>query len=201
MKKIFALLLLYLISTLAGYTAGYKGSLPDVKGAFDYVRATPQTTKGIFNNLDENDKANYKRIPKENKAYIDIILKKDNTSPYLKDLNDVIAILEKMQKCINSNGSIQKFNAIASSIIDHADYMTEKYQNKPERFYISFAKLQNVAAQAREIATLRCESQLYIKYLLTQGDGKVYSQDSINQQLQNFEIEVDNAIKIMKDSR
>ena len=76
MKKIFALLLLYLISTLAGYTAGYKGSLPDVKGAFDYVRATPQTTKGIFNNLDENDKANYKRIPKENKAYIDIILKK-----------------------------------------------------------------------------------------------------------------------------
>ena len=200
MKKIFILLFIYLMTTSVSYSSGYKGSLPDIKGAFDYVRATPQTTKGIFNTLDDNEKPNYKKIPKENKAYIDIILKKDKTSPYLTDLNDVIAILEKMQKCINSNGSIQKFNAIASSIIDHADYMAEKYRDKPERFYISFAKLQTVAAQAREIATLRCESQVYIKYLLTQADGKVYSQDSINQQIQNFEIEVDNAIKIMKDS-
>lgn len=201
MKKIFILTFIYLTTSLASLAAGYKGSLPDVKGAFEHLRATPQTTKGLFNPLDESEKPNYKKIPKENKAYIDIILKKEKTSPYLKDLHDVILILEKMQKCINSNGSIQKFNAIASSIIDHADYMAEKYQDKPERFYISFAKLQTVAAQAREIATLRCESQVYIKYLLTQGDGKVYSQDSINQQIQNFEIEVDNAIKIMKDSR
>lgn len=202
MKKIFTKVFLILTSTLICCGSGYKGSLPDIKGEFEYVRATPQVTKGLFNPLDESEHTpNYKKIPRENKAYIDIILKKDRTSPYINDLNDVIGLLEKMQKCIQTNGSIQRFNAISSSIIDHADFMREKYANSPERYYISFAKLQNIAVQARDIATLRCESQIYIKYLTYQGDGQVYSKDSINRQLQSFEIELENAIKIMKDSR
>ena len=106
-----------------------------------------------------------------------------------------------MQKCIEKNGSIQKFNAIASSIIDHADYMSKKYENSPERYYISFAKLQNIAQQARALATLRCESQVYIKYLTYQGEGQMYSQQNIDRQIQIFENELDNAIRIMKDSR
>ena len=104
---------------------------------------------------------------------VDIILKKDKTSPYINDLNEVISLLEKMKKCIDSNGNVQKFNAIASSIIDHADYMAEKYASSPERYYISFVKLQNIAAEVRNLATLRCESQVYIKYLAYQHDNKM----------------------------
>lgn len=181
---------------------GYKGSLPDINQQFEYKRTTNHVTKGIYNTFDETERSpQLKKAPRENKSYIDIILKKDRSSPYLNDLNDIIFILEKMKKCIDTNGSLQKFNAIASSIIDHADYMNEKYAQSPERYYISFAKLQSIAAQARNIATLRCESQVYIKYLTYQGDGQVYSKDSINRQLQAFEEELDNAIKIMKDSR
>ena len=106
-----------------------------------------------------------------------------------------------MQKCIKNGGNIQKFNSIASSIIDHADYMNEKYGEKPEKYYISFSKLQNIAAQARNIATLRCESQVYIKYLTYQGDGQVYSKDSIDAQIKAFSEELDSAIRIMKDAR
>ena len=106
-----------------------------------------------------------------------------------------------MQKCLESNGSIQKFNAIASSIIDHADYMAKKYENKPEKYYISFAKLQYIAGEARQIATLRCESQVYIKYLLYQGEGKEYSKDNINKELLDFKKDLDSAIDIMRDSR
>lgn len=201
MKKVFIKASILFIATISCTGAGYRGTLPDIKGEFDYLRSTPQSTKGIYDTNSTINSPNYKKIPRENKAYLDIILKKDKTSPYINDLNDVIKILEKMQKCLETNDSIQKFNAIASSIIDHADYMAKKYEEKPERFYISFAKLQYIAGEARQIATLRCESQVYIKYLLYQGEGKEYSKDNINKELADFKKDLDNAIEIMKSSR
>lgn len=202
MKKIFSKVIILLCTAAVCTGGGYKGSLPSINQQFEYKRTTNHVTKGIYKTIDETERpAHLQKVPRENKSYIDIILKKDRSSPYINDLNDVILILEKLKKCIDTNGSIQKFNAIASSVIDHADYMNEKYAQSPERYYISFAKLQNIAAQARNIATLRCESQVYIKYLTYQGDGQVYSKDSINNQLKAFSLELDNAIKIMKDSR
>lgn len=182
--------------------SGYKGSLPDIESNFEYARTNvTKESKPLFKTINEYEKnPRYKKVPRENPQYIDIILKKDKTSPYINDLNDVILILEKMQKCIENKGSVQKFNAIASSIIDHADYMAEKYENRPEKYYISFVKLQDIANQARAIATLRCESQVYIKYLTYQGEGQIYSKDSIQRQIDIFADELDKAIKILKDS-
>lgn len=181
--------------------SGYKGSLPDIDSEFEQIRTTPKETKSLFNSINENEHVpKYKKTPRENPSYIDIILKKDKTSPYINDLNEAIAILEKMQKCIKNNGNIQKFNGIASSIIDHADYIKEKYANRPEQYYISYVKLQNIAAQARDIATLRCESQVYIKYLTYQGEGQIYSKDSIKKQLDIFEEEIEKTIRILKDA-
>lgn len=201
MKTVYSKILLLSFIVIFCCGSGYKGSLPDIDMQFEYLRTTPKETKPLYNTIDEFDHpAQFKRVPKENKSYIDIILKKDKTSPYINDLNDVIPILEKMKKCIEKHGSIQKFNGIASSIIDHADFIAQKYADQPERYYISFAKLQNIAAQARSIATLRCESQVYIKYLTYQGEGQIYSKDSIQRQLDLFEQELENTIKILKDS-
>lgn len=200
MKKIFSKTLLFLIITTTCCGSGYKGTLPDISASFVTQRKDLKSnTRPIFNTKNKNTDE-LKKAPKENPQYIDIILKKDKSSPYLNDLNDVIAILEKMKKCIDSNGNVQKFNAIASSIIDHADYMAEKYAESPERYYISFVKLQNIAAEARNLATLRCESQVYIKYLTYQGDGQVYSKDSINQQIQLFKEQLETTIRILKDA-
>ena len=180
---------------------GYKGSLPNIDNEFEYLRGTAQISKQLYNTTDEfSSQPKYKPVPRENKSYIDIILKKDRTSPYINDLNDVIPLLVKMKKCIDTNGSIQKFNAIASSIIDHADYMSVKYADKPEHYDISYAKLQNIAAQARAVATLRCESLVYIKYLTYQGEGQIYSKESINNQLLLFSEELEATIRILKDA-
>lgn len=201
MKKVFSKITILSLMVLVCSGSGYKGSLPNIDMQFEYLRTTPKETKPLYNTMDEFDHpAQLKKVPRENKQYIDIILKRDKTSPYINDLNDVIPILEKMKKCLENHGNIQKFNGIASSIIDHADYIALKYANQPERYYISFAKLQNIAAQARSIATLRCESQVYIKYLTYQGEGQIYSKDSIQRQLDLFEEELDITIKILKDS-
>lgn len=201
MKKIVGKILTIFICTFFCIGSGYKGSLPDINMQFEHKKTTKTQTQPIYRTIDEfAHPAQFKNIPRENPTYIDIILKKDKSSPYINDLNDVIPLLEKLQKCIQGNGSLQKFNAIASSIIDHADYIAQKYANKPESYYISYAKLQNIAAQTRSVATLRCESQVYIKYLATQGDGQIYSKESIQMQIDLLEQELDNTIKILKDS-
>ncbi len=202
MKKVFYKLFIFFLAIFVCSGAGYRGSLPDIEAEFETQReAIPQPTKPIFNTSGSNNlNPKYKKAPRENPQYIDIILKKDKTSPYINDLNDVIVLLEKMKKCIDNNGSVQKFNAIASSIIDHADFIAQKYADRPEKYYISFVKLQSIAAEARSLATLRCESQVYIKYLTYQGEGQVYSPKSINAQIEFFRDQLEITIRILKDA-
>lgn len=194
--KILHIFLIVLMTT----GAGYKGTLPNLESYFESERSGPSNTRPIFNTDSKSINHKFKRVPRENPQYIDIILKKEKTSPYLNDLSDVILILEKMQKCIEKNGSVQRFNAIASSIIDHAEYIAEKYKDKPEKHYISFVKLQELSAEVRNLATLRCESQIYIKYLTYQGEGEVYSKESIDQQIAAFEENLKITIRILKDA-
>lgn len=197
MKRILPILFFALICS----GAGFKGSLPQIEPQFEYIRSEPKMTQPMFNANDELDMPpNYIKNPRENKTYIDLILKKDKTSPYLNDLNDIIPILEKMQKCIEQQGNVQKFNAIASSIIDHADYLNEKYAYKPEKYYISFKKMQELAAQARAVATLRCEAQIYLKYLTYQNEGQVYSKENIQRQVNYFSQELNATLQLLRDA-
>lgn len=201
MKKIVQKIAGLLFCAIICSAAGYKGSLPNIEPQFEYLKTTPKVTQPLFNSIDELDKpAGYTKTPRDNKTYVDLILKKDKTSPYINDLNDIITIMEKMQKCIEGQGNVQKFNAIASSIIDHADYMNEKYANKPEKYYISFKKYQELAAQARAIATLRCEAQIYIKYLTYQNEGQVYSKENIQRQMSYFSQELNTTIQVLRDA-
>ena len=201
MKKTFSKLLILSLSIIVCSGSGYRGSLPDINAQFEYKRTSTQETQPFYRTIDEIDHpAQFKKVPRENPAYIDIILKKDKSSPYINDLNGVIPLLEKLQKCIQTDGSIQKFNAIASSIIDHADYIAQKYADRPEKYYISYTKLQNISAHVRTVATLRCESLVYIKYLATQGEGQIYSKDSLKEQIDLLSQELAVTIRILKDS-
>ena len=201
MKKTYSKLLILALSIIICSGSGYRGTLPDINMQFEYKRTSTEESQPFYRTIDEiHHPAQFKNVPRENPSYIDIILKKDKSSPYINDLNDVIFLLEKLQKCIQNNGNIQKFNAISSSIIDHADYIAQKYADKPERYYISFSKLQSIAAQVRSVATLRCEATVYVKYLAAQGEGAIYSKESLQQQIDMLERDLDITIKILKDS-
>ena len=93
MKKFFLPILCILITC----GAGYKGTLPDLEKQLEHKRKTPKTSIPKFNvNKFSKDK-NLKKIPRKNKTYIKIILKKDKTSEYITDVNDIILILEKLK--------------------------------------------------------------------------------------------------------
>lgn len=195
MKKILPVIIL---SSVICSGAGYQGSLPDINAEFEYLRKTgPQTSRPLFNH-NQDTQSKLAPAPRDNKTYIDIILKKEQKTPYIDDINDVIRILEKMQDCILTNGKVQRFNALASYLIDNADFMRTRYKNQPEEHYITFKKIMALSAQARSIASLRCEAEIYIKYLPYQNEGQSYSKENIQKQISYFEKELEETLKLLR---
>ena len=92
------------------YGKGYVGTLPDISGQF--APDEPSEKKPIFEkNKNFNSSKEIKPVPRDNPAFVNIILKTDKTSQYIKDLNELLPQLENILYCIENNYDVQKFNA------------------------------------------------------------------------------------------
>ena len=103
-----------------------------------------------------------------------------------------------MQDCIATDNEVQRFNALASALIDNADFMQARYKNKPEEHYVSFKKVIEISTKARSLATLRCEAEIYVKYLPYSNEGQAYSKDNINKQIEYFSKDLESALKVLR---
>ena len=178
MKKIFVLIFIILFTT----GAGYEGKLPDLETDMAYKIKTKKIEHAPFPNA---KKGNIKekelvKVPRENKEYVDIIIKKDRTSEYVKDIQPVIEVLEKFKNYIEDDVSVQMFNACANSYIDYAYFIQTKYQSRPERYYASYRAITGIIEDTRDAATLRAESVAYKKYLPYSAEGQKYSKESLD---------------------
>lgn len=181
--------------------SGYVGTLPDVSKNFKTNE--PQKTKPIFEEAKNfNSSEEIKPVPRDNPAFVNIILKQDKISPYLNDLNeDILPQLENLLLCIENNYDVQKFNAKAYFFNKTIEYLTEKYNGKPESNYISFKKLQELSTHTKSVATLRQEAEKYKPYLAYTGAGYLYNENVINQQLDYLKTEIEQTIVILKEAR
>ena len=124
MKRIFGLILIVILTC----GAGYEGELPDLDAEMGYKIKT-KIVKPVYQKPAKDPVL--QEVPRENKEYVDIIIKKSRTSEYVKDIQPVIALLEKFKTYIEDDKDIQMFNAIASNYIDHAYYIQTKYAKRP----------------------------------------------------------------------
>ncbi len=199
MKRIVQKILITGLIAFVCSGAGYKGKLPDIKSEFEYQRHEPEMTRPLFNhNHEETKNLKLAPAPKDNKTYIDIIMKKEPNSPYLDDINDVIKILEKMQDCIATDNEVQRFNALASALIDNADFMQARYKDKPEEHYVSFKSIMKISSRARAVASLRCEAEIYVKYLPYQNEGQAYSKENVQKQVDYFSKDIEDTLKVLR---
>ena len=195
MKRILAIITCVILTS----GAGYKGTLPDLKTEFDYKRNTPESSAPVFT-PSENPIANeLKPIPRDNQTYLEIIIKKDKSTQYINETNEVIIILEKLKKCIETDKDIQKFNATVSNLIDHITYIQEAYNDRPESAYISYKNMVSLSQQARKVAVLRTESQVYTKYLPYSSSGAVYKPDNINNQVSSLLKSINETLFVLKN--
>ncbi len=195
MKRILPILL----SLLLTCGAGYKGTLPDLASEFDYKRTQPTTATPNFSETKNPVLDELKPVPRDNKKYIDIIIKKNKSSKYENDTIEVIKIIERLKQCIEKSNDIQMFNATISNLIDHVAYIKDTYENQQESTFTSYKTLLKLSSQARNVAVLRTESQIYTKYLPYQSDGSVYSKHNIDIQTKSLLKSINQTLYVLKN--
>ncbi len=179
---------------------GYNGTLPDLNK--NYKLPDEKVVTPIYeSDEDFTDPSTLKPVPRNNPAFVNIILKSDKSSSYLNDINDMIGYVEKLIESIENQESDQLFIAKARVFKFKVDYLKKLYEGKSESYYASYKQLQRTGAHTDAIATLRQEAVIYKKYLAYQTTGSVYNPANIAQQLEYLLAELQDTLMILKDER
>lgn len=177
---------------------GYAGTLPNLKKTFQ--KKEEKVATPIFESQrDFNDPSDLKPVPRDNPSFINIIQKKDKTSRYVVDANEMIPILERLADCIEEEGNVQLFVTRANVVSMNIDHLITKYEGQPESYYESFRKLLEVNRYVKTISELRREAITYQRYLAYQTSGSIYNPENINEQLQYLLEEINTVIIMLKD--
>lgn len=211
MKKILIVLLIIMCSSLGcmAKTAdsttnnvldskGYTGTLPDILDKYQTTKPAKGTP--VFEaeeGFDDPDKL--RPVPSENPAFVDIIMKRDKTSNYVKDISRIIPQVEALIDCIENGEDIQMFVAKATTFDFSVGALRKRYEGKPESYFVSYTKLMELALRAKSLAELRKEGAEYNKYLAYQSAGAIYAPDNINKELEYFLEELQKALGVLRE--
>lgn len=177
---------------------GYAGTLPNIGEKVE--KSKTKVTTPIFESQEGFDNpADLKPVPKDNPAFINIIQKKDKNSPFVDDATEIIPMLEKLVDCIEDNENVQLFVTKANLLSLNIDNLGEKYKGKPESYYESFRKLQDVNRYVKSISLLRREAITYQRYLAYSESGSIYNPENIAQQLEYLKDELNAVILMLRE--
>ena len=177
---------------------GYTGTLPDILDKYQTTKPAKGTP--IFEaeeGFDDPDKL--KPVPRDNPAFVDIILKGDKTSNYVNDINRIIPQVESLIDSIENGEDVQRFVAKATTLDFSIGALRKRYEGKPEGYFISYTKLMEIGMRAKSLAELRKEGAEYNKYLAYQSAGAIYAPDNINRELQYFLEELQKVLAILRE--
>lgn len=176
---------------------GYAGTLPELNKNLQPKQDKVSTP--IFESQNGfNNPSDLKPVPKDNPAFINIISKKDKTSAYVVDANEIIPIIEKLADSIEENSNVQLFVTRANVLSMNLDHLQTKYEGQPESYYESFKKLMEINRYVKTLAQLRREAVTYQRYLAYQSTGSIYNPENINQQMQYLLDELNAAVVMLK---
>lgn len=180
--------------------SGYVGTLPDVTKIFQKTQSEQSTP--TFDSVDGfNTQDDIKPAPRNNPAFVNIILKKDKTSHYVNDLNDIIGIVEQLQTTVENKDDVQKFNAQSYNLEENVEYFRDKYKNQAEASYISFQKVMQLNTHVQSLAKLRLDREVYTPYVTTEHSGNAFSQNNIDNQLDYLLDDIKSTLVILKETR
>lgn len=178
---------------------GYVGTLPDLTRTHSAKEARKDKVE-VRPAKDFNSENALKPVPRDNPAFVNIILKSDKTSQYVNDLNEFIPLLENIYDLIDNGSNVQIFNAKVFYLNKNADFFRDKYNNKPESHFISYKKLLELSMHAKSLALLRQEAERYNPYLAYGNAGYIYNPNNITEQLGYLKTEIEQTILILKES-
>lgn len=180
--------------------SGYVGTLPNLEEQFK--SSQEQEAKPTFDYQEGfNDPDAIKPAPRNNPSFVNIIIKRDKTSKYVNDLNELIFIIEGLQDLVEDKANVQRFNAKAYFLKESAENFRDKYRNRAEESFISYKKVMQLNSQVQTLAQLRRESEVYSPYVTAQGSGNIFSKNNIDNQLNYLNEEIKKTLVILKETK
>lgn len=176
---------------------GYAGTLPKLDDKIPAKQKKVATP--IYESQENfNSPSDLKPVPKNDPAFINIISKKDKTSTYIIDAQEIIPLIERLADTIEEESNVQLFVTRANVLTMNIDHLITKYEGQPESYYESFKKLLEVNQFVKTVAQLRREAVTYQRYLAYQSAGSIYNPENINQQLQYLLEELNTAALLLR---
>lgn len=160
---------------------GYYGTLPDIEADFEYKKqVAPSSSQSdmIIPENDEINEENLKPAPFDDALFLDMVIKKEKDSDFVKDIQKIKMALQNLKKCIEEEGNIQRFNSCVNMLELYVQNLKRKYENKPESFKESYIEVLNTNYYAKLLGNLKYDSNYYARYIPVE-QGK-YSQDNIS---------------------
>lgn len=176
---------------------GYVGDLPELSQKFG--EPEPAKTKPQYEATKNFNSANQvKPTPLDNPAFVNIILKADKNTQYINDINDLLPTLEKIHDLIENESDVQKFIATTYFFNKNIEYLRDKYQNKPEFYFVSFQKILETDLHVQTVSNLRAEAVKNAPYMAYGTNGKIYNSVNIDEQLSYLQKEIEETIAVIK---
>ena len=205
MNRLLLLLIIVLVSvqtveagkTVVDKSKGYVGELPEL--GKQYQETESAKTKPQYEaTKDFNSENQVKPIPRDNPAFVNIILKADKNTQYVNDINELLPTLEKIYDSIENEEDVQKFVATTYFFNKTIEYLREKYQDKPVFYFVSFQKILETDLHMQTVTNLRVEAVRNTPYMAYGADGKIYNSVNIDEQLAYLQKEIEETIAIIK---
>ena len=178
---------------------GYVGELPKLGKKIDDEKKESKTQPQYEKVKEFTSKEKIKDIPRDDPAFVNIILKADKNTQYINDINDMLPMLEKIYDMIEDDVDVQKFVATTYFFNKNVEVLREKYENRPEFYFISFQKLLETDLQIQTISNLRVEAVKNTPYMAFGTEGKIYNSVNIQDQLSYLLKEIEETIMAIKN--
>ena len=162
---------------------GYYGTLPNIEEDFAYKKqSSPSSSQMDVKVPDESEltEENLKPAPFDDALFLDMIIKKEPDSEYVKDIQKTKFALENLKKCIEEKGDIQKFNANVNLVELYVQNLKKKYDDKSESLKESYIDVLNTNYYAKLLGNLKYDANYYARYIPV-AQGK-YSKENISQE-------------------
>lgn len=160
---------------------GYYGSLPDIDREFQYKKQqnsnTSTQTDLKLPQEEKLDEQNLKPAPFDDSLFLDMVIKKEQNSEYVNDIQKIKYALTNLKKCLEENGNIQRFNACVNGLDLYIQNLKKKYQEKPESYKESYIELLNTNYYAKLLGNLKYDANYYARYVPV-NEGQ-YSESNI----------------------
>lgn len=207
MKKLAVVFLITLLCSDFAYAGkpiidsgkGYVGELPVLGKKIEDEKTESQTQPQYEKVKEFTSKEEIKNIPRDDPAFVNIILKADKNTQYINDINDLLPMLEKIYDMIEDDVDVQKFVATTYFFSKNVECLREKYEKRPEFYFISFQKLLETDLHIQTVANLRAEAVKNTPYMAFGGEGKIYNSVNIQDQLSYLLKEIEETIMAIKN--